>query len=53
MGGPANSASRLSYEVGNHQGTPTVSVKAGDLTYQRQYLDPFGKARGSNGRILA
>ncbi|MFJ5987290.1 polymorphic toxin-type HINT domain-containing protein [Lentzea sp. NPDC092896] len=43
------STGRLSYEVGNHQGTPTTSVKAGDLTYQRQYLDPFGKARGPNG----
>ncbi|RDI23874.1 RHS repeat-associated core domain-containing protein [Lentzea flaviverrucosa] len=44
-----HSSGRLSYEVGNHQGTPTLSVKAGDLTYQRQYFDPFGKARGPNG----
>lgn len=35
--------------MGNHQGTPTVSVKAGNLSYQRQYFDPFGKARGPNG----
>lgn len=44
-----HSSGRLSYEVGNHQDTPTISVKAGDLTYQRQYFDPFGKARGPNG----
>ncbi|WP_330271351.1 polymorphic toxin-type HINT domain-containing protein [Lentzea sp. NBC_00516] len=40
---------KVSFEVGNHQGTPTVSVKADDLTYQRQYFDPFGKARGGSG----
>ncbi|MFC3896414.1 RHS repeat-associated core domain-containing protein [Lentzea rhizosphaerae] len=44
-----HSNGRLSYEVSDHQGTPTLSVKAGDLTYQRQYFDPFGKARGPNG----
>ncbi|GAA3651214.1 hypothetical protein GCM10022267_41890 [Lentzea roselyniae] len=44
-----HSSGRLSYEVSDHQGTPVVSVKAGELTYQRQYFDPFGKARGPNG----
>ncbi|WP_197288473.1 RHS repeat-associated core domain-containing protein [Nocardia sp. NRRL S-836] len=44
-----HSTGRLSYEISDHQGTPTVSVKASDLTYQRQYFDPFGKARGPNG----
>ncbi|MGI5503330.1 RHS repeat-associated core domain-containing protein [Lentzea sp. CA-135723] len=40
---------KVTFQVGNHQGTPTVSVKAEDLSYQRQYFDPFGKARGPNG----
>ncbi|WP_170154732.1 RHS repeat-associated core domain-containing protein [Lentzea atacamensis] len=44
-----HSSGRLSYEVSDHQGTPVVSVKARELTYQRQYFDPFGKARGPNG----
>ncbi|MFD9339091.1 ricin-type beta-trefoil lectin domain protein [Streptomyces sp. NPDC060028] len=40
------SAGAVSYQIGNTQGTATVSVDAGSLTATRRSYDPYGNARG-------
>ncbi|MGW7099672.1 ricin-type beta-trefoil lectin domain protein [Streptomyces sp. NPDC054838] len=41
------SSGAVSYQIGNAQGTPTVSVDAGSLLATRRAYDPYGNARGT------
>ncbi|MFD7083922.1 ricin-type beta-trefoil lectin domain protein [Streptomyces sp. NPDC059918] len=40
------SSGAVTYQIGNAQGTATVSVDAGSLTATRRSYDPYGNARG-------